>query len=117
MTSNEVEVQLLDPQGLMDIGPSDEPVGFEIGGGLVMLRPLSRDEAIEVGDEPKTKERDVLMLTYGLEAPKMSMQQIRAWQALPGKANVIEEISKGIAMLTGMLERDKVVWARFREQS
>lgn len=95
-------------------GADGKPIMFEIPGGLVQLRPLSRIEALQVGDEQDTKQRDVFMLFWGVVDPDLTMGDVREWQKRDGAAGVIEDISQAIGQLTGMLERDKKIYARFR---
>lgn len=90
------------------------PILFEVAGGLVEVRALTRHEALDVGTEEDIPERDVLMLNLGLVDPKMSMQDVREWQKRPGQAGVIEDVSQAIGQLSGMAERDRVIYARFR---
>lgn len=73
-------------------------------GGQVRVRGLSRDEALEVREMEANADRDNVLVARGLVDPVMSIDDVKAWAALPGSAGDIAEIGMTIGHLSGFSE-------------
>lgn len=72
------------------------------GSGTVVVRALTRNEAIRVGDlKDDIDAKDNLMIHLGLVEPAMSLDDVAAW-ALADDAGTLSVISEAIAELSNM---------------
>jgi len=80
-----------------------EPLDLPEGGGTVMVRGLTRAEALEMNDLKTVEERDNFIIATGLVEPKLSVEEVREWAA-EASAGDTTAISMRIAELSGMAE-------------
>jgi hypothetical protein len=73
------------------------------GGGSVLVRGLTRKEAIAVQEQKTTEDRDNVMISCGMVQPTMSVDDVQAW-ADTDAAGTMNVVSEAIARLSGMLE-------------
>lgn len=87
------------------------------GVGEVIVRGLSRAEAIAVQQTDDVARRDVLIAAYGLVEPEMTAEDVAAWQRIPGAGRELEQLTMKVAELSGMLEgQPKEVVKKFRQR-
>lgn len=77
---------------------------FDIPGvGTVVIRGLTRNEALQVRDAETTADKDNTLISHGLVEPKMSVDDVAAW-ADNESAGVMAALSERIGELSGMTE-------------
>lgn len=72
-------------------------------GATVMVRGLTRAEAIEMGQLGTVAERDAWMVATGLVDPELSVDDVVAWFG-QGAAGDADRIAKKITELSGMAD-------------
>jgi hypothetical protein len=84
-----------------------KPVPHDLGDGdTVMLRGLSRDEALEVqkkGQGGDLAGADNLLVHHGLVDPPLSVEDVAAWAAADS-AGVLTGVSNHISEISGLSE-------------
>lgn len=78
-----------------------ETVPLSDGSGEVVIRALTRNEALAVRDAESTADRDNLVLHFGLVDPWLSIEDVAAW-AGSDTAGVLADLSERIGRLSGM---------------
>lgn len=73
------------------------------GVGVVRVRGLSRLEAMSMKSVTDPGESERQMMALGMVQPKMTVADVRRWQAA-SPAGEIEEVSRRIGELSGMIE-------------
>ncbi len=76
-------------------------------GSEVEIRPLSRKQAIEVHeltDKAGVGTSEALLLHLGMVDPAMSLEEVQEWMGLDGAAGDIQAISRGIGVISGLVE-------------
>lgn len=75
------------------------------GGGTVVLRGLTRDEAmlVRAAAENSNQDADNEMISLGMVDPKLSVQDVATW-ARNDSAGVLVAVSAKISELSGMSE-------------
>lgn len=82
-------------------GKTEEwPIGDD---GVVIIRGLTRDEALAVREADTLADKDNLLISLGMVDPKMTPEDVAAW-ALDDEAGVLAGISTRIGELSGMAE-------------
>jgi hypothetical protein len=72
------------------------------GSGEVVIRALTRNEALQVRDQESTADRDNLVLHLGLVEPALTLEDVAAW-ADSDSAGVLADLSERIGRLSGMM--------------
>lgn len=71
-------------------------------GGFVKVRALTRSEALKIkGQEMPEEEMEQLLLSLALAEPKLTPEEVKAWQD-SSPAGEIEEVIAEIMRLSGM---------------
>lgn len=83
-------------------GLKTEPFTIE-GVGDVVIRGLTRNEALAVQECETTADKDNLMIACGLVEPKMSQGDIAEWGG-EEQAGTLVKLSQRIAELSGLVE-------------
>lgn len=78
-----------------------ETVSLADGSGEVVIRALTRNEALAVRDAEGTAGRDNLVLHYGVVEPALTMADVEAWVDQDA-AGVLADLSERIGRLSGM---------------
>jgi hypothetical protein len=73
------------------------------GGGYVVIRGLTRNEALLVRAGDNVGEMDNLMISLGMVDPVMSPEDVAAWGEV-GDAGTMIRLSNRISELSGMVE-------------
>lgn len=91
---------------------------FSIPGvGTVMIRGLSRDEALQIAETKGTRAREIKMVSWGMVEPAMTYQQVDIWFRQV-QAGVIQKLSGRINQLSGLNEEaEKEAVERFRDDT
>lgn len=76
---------------------------FKIDGDEVIIRGLTRNEALRVRECATTGDMDNLMISFGLVDPVMSPEDVDAWGE-GGDAGTMIRLSNRISELSGMVE-------------
>ncbi len=77
---------------------------YEVPGlGTIKLRALNRFQALLIAECKSTEQREIKMLKWGLVDPELTDAEIKRWYAA-SPAGEIENISKAIARLSGLME-------------
>ena len=75
------------------------------GSGTVIIRGLTRNEAIRIRESDSDMgKRDDLLISLGLVEPAMSPEDVAAWGEADGQFVVMTELSEAIGRLSGMTE-------------
>lgn len=88
-------------------GPGEQTEEVDIGRGTVTVKGLTRTEALKIGEAKTLLDRERKLVSWGSVDPMLTYQDVEAWQAQPGSAGEIEQVSRAIAQLSGMLEGAK----------
>jgi hypothetical protein len=72
-------------------------------GGYVVIRGLTRNEALQVREGKTTGDMDNLMISLGMVDPVMSPEDVAAWGEV-GDAGTMIRLSNRISELSGMVE-------------
>ena len=78
-----------------------ETIELADGSGEVVIRALTRNEALAVRDAEGTAARDNLVLHYGLVDPALDLDDIRLW-ADSDSSGILAAVSERIGRLSGM---------------
>jgi hypothetical protein len=76
---------------------------YALGDDVVIIRGLTRNEALAVQQAPTLVEKDNLLISSGLVDPVMSPEDVAAWGE-SDEAGTLVAISSRIAELSGMSE-------------
>ncbi len=76
---------------------------YPIDDGEVVIRGLTRNEALEVREAETLADKDNLLISLGLVEPTMSPEDVAAW-AESDEAGVLAGLSERIGVLSGMSE-------------
>ena len=76
---------------------------FELGDGHVVIRGLTRNEALMVREAETLADKDNLVISLGLVDPVMSPEDVAAWGE-SDDAGTLSAISERIGELSGMSE-------------
>jgi hypothetical protein len=76
---------------------------FKIGDGEVIIRGLTRNEALLVRAGDNAGEMDNLMISLGMVDPVMTPEDVDAWGEV-GDAGTMIRLSNRISELSGMVE-------------
>lgn len=80
-----------------------EPFDLPDGSGQVMLRGLTRNEALAVKDGETTADKDDIVVSLGMVEPALSIEDVAAWAAADD-AGTLAAISNRISELSRMQE-------------
>lgn len=76
---------------------------FKIGDDEVIIRGLTRNEALKVKQGDNVGEMDNLMVSFGMVDPPMTPEDVAAWGEV-GDAGTMIRLSNRISELSGMVE-------------
>lgn len=96
-----------------------EEVEFELKNGTVLIRALSRDEALRITakKDMSTQDRERHMLVAAMVDPPMDWRDVCAWQER-AHAGDMERLTTEIARISGLLpEQAKEETVRFPGES
>jgi hypothetical protein len=86
-------------------GVKTEEYKLSDGSGTVIIRGLTRNEAIQIREAPGALgDRDNLLISLGLVDPAMTPEDVAAWGETPGEFVVMTDLSEAIGVLSGMTE-------------
>lgn len=69
--------------------------------GDLIIRSLTRGQALALNDVESLEDKDNLMISMGVVNPKLSIEQVQAW-AENAPAGELGPVSEAIARLSGM---------------
>lgn len=75
------------------------------GVGVIKIRPLTRLESLRVYDATEEKgkgEGEAVLLHLGMVDPRLSLEEVREWQGIEGSSTVIQPVSQGIGVISGL---------------
>lgn len=86
-------------------GAKTEEYKLSDGSGTVIIRGLTRNEAIRIRDlKGDLSARDDLLISLGLLEPAMTPEEVAEWGEAQGEFVVMTDLSEAIGRLSGMTE-------------
>lgn len=88
-------------------GPGEETEEIDLGRIKVVVKSVTRTEMIKIGEAKGLLDRERKLISWGMVDPELTYQDVEAWQNQPSSAGEIEQVTRAIARMSGMLEGAK----------